>query len=63
MVQQVKHSALSLLWLWFIPWPRNFCMPKEQPNKKKKKKKNFEKTLKNNNDTKIYKGRMLSVML
>ena len=25
--QLVKNPVLSLLWLEFDPWPRNFCMP------------------------------------
>ena len=33
----VKDSALSLPWLRFNPWPRNFHMPQVQPKKKKKK--------------------------
>ena len=38
--QWVKDPALSLLWLWlqlwhgFDPWPRNFCMPQAQPERK-----------------------------
>ena len=49
LVQQVKHVALSLLWLWsllgcgFDLWPRNFHMLWVQSNKTKQ---NF-KTLKN----------------
>ena len=35
----VRDLALSLLWLRFNPWPRNFCMPWALPKKKKKKKK------------------------
>lgn len=33
--QQVKDVALSLLWLWFDPWPRSFCMPRVQPKEKR----------------------------
>ena len=39
MAQQVKDSALSRLWLGSLlwrglnPWPRNFCMPWEEPKK------------------------------
>ena len=41
--QQVKDLALSLqwpgslLWCWFDPWPRNFCMPQAQPKQTNKK--------------------------
>ena len=28
----IKDSALSLLWLQFNPWPRNFCMPQLGPD-------------------------------
>ena len=38
-----KDSALSLLWLRFNSWPRNFHMPQTQPKKKKKKKGKKEK--------------------
>ena len=31
----VKESALSLLWLGFDPWPRNFHMLWAQPKTKK----------------------------
>ena len=31
-----------LLWLWFNPWPRNFCMPQPKEEEKKKKKQNSE---------------------
>ena len=37
MAQQVKDPVLSLLWLWsrlwhrFDPWPKNFRMPRVQP--------------------------------
>ena len=45
MVQQVKDLALSLLWLRFSPWPRNFYMPqgrqKIKVKKKKKKRQHF----------------------
>ena len=34
MVYQVKDPALSLLWYWFDPWPRDFCMPQAWPKKK-----------------------------
>ena len=37
--QQVKDSALSLLWGGFEPWPWNFHMSQVWPKKKKKKKK------------------------
>ena len=40
----VKDSVLSLLWLRFSPWPRNFFMPQVQPKKKKKKKKRKKST-------------------
>ena len=46
--QQVKDSALSLLWLrllqWhrFDPWPQNFHVPWARPRGKKKKKKRRE---------------------
>ena len=39
MAKQVKGSALSRLWLGSLlwrglnPWPRNFCMPWEEPKK------------------------------
>ena len=33
----VKDSALSLVWLRFNPWPRNFCMPQAWPKQKTKK--------------------------
>ena len=33
----VKELALSPLWLRLNPWPRNFCMPRVQTEKKKKK--------------------------
>ena len=42
MVQHIKDPALSLqqlgllLWLGYIPWPRNFHMQWAQPKKKKK---------------------------
>ena len=32
----VRDSVLSLLWLGFDPWPRNFQMLKAWPKKKKK---------------------------
>ena len=35
----VKDSVLSLLWLRFDPWPRNFLMPLMWPKKEKKGKK------------------------
>ena len=35
----VKDGALSLPWLGFNPWARNFHMPQAQQKKKKKKKK------------------------
>ena len=35
MAQEVKDSALALL--WFDPWPQNFCMLWVWPPKKKKK--------------------------
>ena len=28
---EVKYLALSLLWHWFHPQPRNFCMPQGTP--------------------------------
>ena len=31
MAQQVKDSALSLLWFGFDPWPENFHMPQSCP--------------------------------
>ena len=34
----VKDPRLSLLWLSFSPWPRNFPMLWALPKKKKKKK-------------------------
>ena len=34
----VKDPELSLLWLRFKPWPRNFHMPQVGSKKKKKKK-------------------------
>ena len=40
-MQQVKHLTLSLLWLGFNPWPRNFHIPwvgQRKTIKKKKKK-------------------------
>ena len=44
----VKDSALSLLWLRFHPWPKNFCMPQAQPkqtnnnnNKQNRKKRTY----------------------
>ena len=33
----VKDSALSLMWLQFSPWPRNFHMPWHHQREKKKK--------------------------
>ena len=30
----VKNLGLSLLWLEFDPWPRNFCMQQVQPKNK-----------------------------
>lgn len=30
----VKDSALSLMWLTFDPWPRNYCMLQIQLKKK-----------------------------
>ena len=50
--QGIKDSALSLLWLalllWcgFDPWPGNFSMPREWPEKKKKKRERDQKVLK-----------------
>ena len=38
----MKHSALSLLWCRFDPWPGNFCMPQVWPKKKKVKFPEFE---------------------
>jgi len=38
LVQQVKNLVLSLQWLRFNSWPRNFHVPGMQPKKKKKKK-------------------------
>ena len=50
MAQWVKDPELSLLelllWCGFDPWPRNFHMPVEAPQKKKKKRK--EKRKRNN---------------
>ena len=34
-VQGVKDLVVSLLWHGFDPWPRNFCMPWAQPEKKR----------------------------
>ena len=34
---EVKDSALSLLWLRFDLWPRNFCMPQAWPKKSPEK--------------------------
>ena len=36
----IKDLVLSLLWLWFDPWLRNFHIPQACQKKKKKKKKN-----------------------
>lgn len=33
MAQWIKGMALSLLWLGFHPWPRNFCMLRPWPKK------------------------------
>ena len=33
----IKDLAMSLLWLRFHSWPRNFHMPQAQSKKKKKK--------------------------
>ena len=41
MPQWVKDPVLLLLWLglllwcWFDPWPRSFCMPRAQPKQKR----------------------------
>ena len=37
----VKDLALSLLWLRFDPWPRNFCMLQAQSEKTKQNKELF----------------------
>ena len=39
MAKKVKDPVLSLQWLRFNAWPRNFCMSQVQPKKRKKKKK------------------------
>ena len=36
MAQQVKNPALSLLWLGFHPWPKNFHMSYVWPKEKEK---------------------------
>ena len=36
MVQSVKYPALSMPWLGFDPWPRNFHKPQERPKEKKR---------------------------
>ena len=58
----VKDLVLSLLWLGFHPWPKNFCMPGVRPKKKKKKKRERKKvamfctnTKTNSNNTKLEK--------
>ena len=33
-----KDPVWSVLWCWFDPWPKNFCMPWRQTKKRKKKK-------------------------
>ena len=38
----VEDLALSLLWLRFGPWPRNFHMPQVGSSLSKKKKKSLE---------------------
>ena len=44
MSQQIKDTALSLLWIWLLlwlgshPWPRNLYMPWAEQKEKKKKK-------------------------
>ena len=35
MAQCIKDPVLSLLWLGFDPWPRNFCILWAWPKKKK----------------------------
>ena len=37
---------MSLMWLRFDPWPRNFHRPRMQPKKKEKKRRNFLKMTK-----------------
>ena len=39
----VKDLALSLLWLRFYPWPRNFYMPWAWPKKKREREREREK--------------------
>ena len=57
MVQQVKELALSLLWLWLLPWRgfdpwlRNFCLLWVQPKKKRKRRKRKRKKKKVQFDT------------
>ena len=38
MAQRNKDLTLSLLWLWFNPWPQIFCMLQERPKKKEREK-------------------------